>query len=52
MDMDNILTLWALVGAKKNRKPRKIYIGGIFPMSGKNYVAPELALGNAIMSEK
>ena len=28
------------------RKPRKLFIGGIFPMSGEKYVAPELALGN------
>ena len=24
---------------------RKLYIGGIFPMSGNKYVAPELAIG-------
>jgi len=28
-----------------SRKPRKLYIGGIFPMSGSKYVAPELAIG-------
>ena len=27
------------------RKKRKLYIGGIFPMSGHKYVAPELAIG-------
>ena len=31
---------------------RKLYIGGIFPMSGTKYVAPELALGNFLFSLK
>ena len=27
------------------KEKRKLYIGGIFPMSGTKYVAPELAIG-------